>query len=83
MPDEVLTRYGGMDRGVKPSDLRKLVTSAVDNVAFVVDAQSVPILQNIPGNLVITLDRQRIQRILVNLFGCHARRRDHSNLGNS
>jgi len=45
-----------------------LVTSAVDKVALVAEAQSVQIVQNIPGNLVITVDRQRIQRILVNLF---------------
>lgn len=66
--DEVLTRYRGTDRGVEPSDLRKLVSSAVDKVAFVAEAQSVQIVQNIPGDLVITVDRQRVQRILVNLF---------------
>jgi signal transduction histidine kinase len=66
--DEVLTRYTGTDRGVEPSDIRELVTSAVDKVALVAEAQSVQIVQNIPKNLVITLDRQRIQRVLVNLF---------------
>jgi signal transduction histidine kinase len=40
----------------------------VDKVALVAEAQSVQIVQNIPGNLLITVDRQRIQRILVNLF---------------
>jgi len=66
--DEVLTRHRGTERGVEPSDLRKLVTSAVDKVALVAEDQSVQIVQNIPGNLVVTVDRQRIQRILVNLF---------------
>jgi len=47
--DEVLARYRGTDRGVEPSDLRKLVTSAVDKAALVAEAQSVQIVQNIPG----------------------------------
>lgn len=66
--DEVLTRYRGSGRGVEPSDIWGLVTSAVDKVALVAEAQSVQIVQNIPENLVITLDRQRIERVLVNLL---------------
>ena len=52
--DEFLTRYRGTDRGVEPADLRELITSAVDKVALVAEAQSVQIVQNVPGNLVIT-----------------------------
>jgi signal transduction histidine kinase len=66
--DEILTRYRGTARSLEPCDLRELVTSAVDNVALVAEAQSVQIIQNIPDNLVIILDRQRIQRVLINLF---------------
>jgi signal transduction histidine kinase len=66
--DEVLTRYTRTDRGVEPSDLPRLVTSAVDQVALVAEDQSVQIIQNIPEDLVVTVDRQRIQRVLVNLF---------------
>jgi signal transduction histidine kinase len=66
--DEFLTRYRGTERGAELSDIRTLVTSAVDKVAVVAEAQSVQILQSIPGNLMVTVDRQRIQRILVNLF---------------
>jgi signal transduction histidine kinase len=66
--DEVLTRYNGTERRVDPSDLRELVTSAVDKVALVAEAQSVKIIQNIPENLEIAVDRQRIERVLVNLF---------------
>ena len=66
--DEILTRYSGIDRGVGPCDLRELVIGAIDRVALVAEAQSVQIIQNIPDNLVITLDRQRIERVLVNLF---------------
>ena len=40
----------------------------MDKIALVAEAQSVQIVQNVPENLVITLDRQRIQRVLVNLF---------------
>lgn len=66
--EEVLTRYRGADRGVEPSDVGALVTSAVDKVALVAEAQSVQIVQSVPSNLVIILDRQRIERVLVNLF---------------
>jgi signal transduction histidine kinase len=66
--DEVLTRYRGTARGVEPSDLGELVTSAVDKVAMVAEAQSVQITQSVPDELVIMLDRQRIERVLVNLF---------------
>src|SRR5436309_930668 len=44
--DEVLTRYSGTDRGVESSDVRELVTSAVDKIALVAEAQSVQIVQN-------------------------------------
>ena len=66
--DEILTRYKGTDRDLVPCDLRELVVGAIDKVALVAEAQSVEIIQNVPDNLVITLDRQRIQRVLVNLF---------------
>src|SRR5262245_22018231 len=41
--DEVLTRFRGTDKGAEPSDLSEVVTSAVDKVASVADAQSVKI----------------------------------------
>jgi signal transduction histidine kinase len=66
--DEVLTRYRRTDRGVERADFQELVTSAVDKVVLVAEAQSVQIVQSVPENLVIILDRQRIRRVLVNLF---------------
>jgi len=66
--DEVVTRYGGTDRNEELSDLRELVAGAVDKVALVAEAQSVQIVQNIPENLVVTLDPRRIQRVFVNLL---------------
>jgi two-component system, NtrC family, sensor histidine kinase HydH len=66
--DDVLTRFSGTDRGVEPSDLRELIASAVDRIVLVAEAQSVHIVQDVPEDLVIPLDRQRIQRVLVNLL---------------
>jgi signal transduction histidine kinase len=66
--DEVLIRYSGTDRDLESCDLRELVISAMDKVALVAEAQSVQLIQSISDNLVITLDRQRIQRVLINLF---------------
>ena len=66
--DEILTRYSGSDRSAEPCDLRELANNAVDKVALAAEVQSVKIIQNIPENLHITVDRQRIQRVLVNLF---------------
>jgi signal transduction histidine kinase len=66
--DEILTRYNSTDRDLESCDLRELVLGAIDKVALVAEAQSVQIIQNIPESLVIALDRQRIQRVLVNLF---------------
>ena len=67
--DEFLTRCRRKDDdGVESSDLRELVAGAVDKIAFLAESQSVEIVQNVPENLVIAVDRQRIQRIFVNLF---------------
>jgi two-component system, NtrC family, sensor histidine kinase HydH len=66
--DEVLTRFRGGERGAEPTDLGELVASAVDKIALVAEAQSVEIVQNVPQDLVLPLDRQRIQRVLVNLL---------------
>ncbi len=66
--DEFLTRYGGTGEGMESCDIRELVTGAVDRIAAVAAAQSVQIVQNVPENLVLALDRRSIQRVLVNLF---------------
>jgi signal transduction histidine kinase len=66
--DEFLSRYKGMDQVVESCDLAELVTSAVDKIALLAEAQSVRIDQDVPADLVLTLDRRRIQRVLVNLF---------------
>jgi signal transduction histidine kinase len=66
--DEILTRYRGATRGVDSCDVRDMVTSAVDQIALVAEAQSVQIVQNVLEELVIAIDRPRIQRVLVNLL---------------
>jgi signal transduction histidine kinase len=66
--DEFLTRYGGTSRGVEPADLRQLVESAVDKIVVLAETQSVEVIQQVPSHLAIPLDRQRIERVLVNLF---------------
>jgi signal transduction histidine kinase len=66
--EEFLSRYRGADRGTESSDVRELVTSAVDKIALIAESLSVRIVQNVPENLTIAADRQRIRRVLVNLF---------------
>lgn len=66
--DELLSRHRGATGGRKAADLRELVNSAVDKIVVAAEGQSVRIVRNVPENLVITLDRQRIERVLVNLL---------------
>lgn len=66
--DEVLTRYSGAETGVESSNLRELINGAVDRITLVAESQSVQIVQRVPENLAVVLDRQRIRRVLVNLF---------------
>ena len=64
--DEFLNRYRGADKEL--CDLRELVTRAADRIAVLAESQSVQIVQRIPSNLQVAVDRQRIQRVLINLF---------------
>jgi signal transduction histidine kinase len=61
-------RSRGAEKESEPSDVRELVRSAVDNVSVSAESQSVHIEQVVPEGLVITLDRHRLHRVLVNLF---------------
>jgi signal transduction histidine kinase len=51
-----------------PSNLRSLVAEAVDRVAAVAGAQSVVVVQDVPADLVVTMDRGRIGSVLANLL---------------
>jgi two-component system, NtrC family, sensor histidine kinase HydH len=66
--NELLGQYRGSNKGFEPSGLRELIATAVDKIALLAESQSVKIIQSVPENLMIPLDRQRIQRVLVNLF---------------
>ena len=65
--DEFLDRNRG-DRKAQPTDIRELVTSAVDKIAVRAELQSVRIVQVIADGVIIALDRHRIRRVLMNLF---------------
>jgi signal transduction histidine kinase len=66
--DEFISRYIQVDKAAEISDLREVIAGAVAKIAFLAETQSVQIIQNVPENLAIALDRHRIQRALVNLF---------------
>ncbi len=66
--EEFLGRSRGAEKKVEPSDVRELVTSAVDKITVSAELQLVQILQVVPEGLVIALDRHRMQRVLVNLL---------------
>src|SRR5947209_6128069 len=68
MLDELLIRHRGTTVGRNASDIRELANSAVDKIAVAAEAQSVRIVRNVPENLLIPVDRQRIERVLVNLL---------------
>jgi signal transduction histidine kinase len=53
---------------MEPSDIRELVTSAVNQIAVSAESRSVGIVQIVPEGLAIALDRRRISRVLVNLL---------------
>jgi signal transduction histidine kinase len=50
------------------SDVRELITNAVDRIAVSADFQSVRILHAVPGGLLVNLDRHRIHRVVTNLL---------------
>jgi signal transduction histidine kinase len=66
--EECLTRYQHPDSGPEYCGLADLVNGAVQKVALRAHSQSVQIFQNVPKGLLVTIDRQRIQRVFVNLL---------------
>jgi signal transduction histidine kinase len=52
----------------RPSSLRSLVAHSVDRIAAVAEAQSVVVVQDVPADHVVTLDRRRIGSVLNNLL---------------
>ena len=66
--EEFLDLRRSAEKRMEPSDIRELVASAVEKIAVSAEFQSVGIVQAVPEGLVITLDRHRMQRVLVNLL---------------
>jgi signal transduction histidine kinase len=66
--DEFLSRYKGAGTGLECSDLRDVIATAVDQIALFAESQSVEVVQEIPANLKIILDKHRIRQVFVNLF---------------
>jgi signal transduction histidine kinase len=66
--EQCLDRSRCRDRKFEVSDIRDVVTSAVDRIAVSAEFQSVRIVQDVPECLLIAMDRQRIHRVLVNLL---------------
>jgi len=51
-----------------PANLRALVAEAVDRISAVAEAQSVRVVQDVPPDLVVTVDHSRIRSVLANLL---------------
>ncbi len=66
--DEVLSRYRGEGQQIECSDIRQLVSRAVDRISLLAEAQSVQIVQRVPPDVMILVEPRRIERALVNLF---------------
>jgi signal transduction histidine kinase len=66
--DEFLDRSRSGGTVVESSDVRELVRCAVAKIAVSAEFQSVRIVQAVPGDLAVPLDRHRILRVLVNLL---------------
>jgi signal transduction histidine kinase len=68
MIDTLLNRYRTDTPVTEACDLRELIDLAIGRIALAAECQSIQIIQTVPENLVVTLDRQRIQQVFVNLL---------------
>src|SRR5438477_5202119 len=59
--DNFWNRYRETAPAIEPCDVRELIGIAVGKIALAAEFQSVQILQSVPENLVVSLDRPRIQ----------------------
>lgn len=66
--EEFFDRSRRAEKEAELSDVRELVTGAVDKIAVSAEFQSVHIEQVVPEGLAVALDRHRIHRVLVNLL---------------
>jgi signal transduction histidine kinase len=66
--EEFLDRNKGCEMDRQPTDVNALVECAVDTIATSAEFQCVRIAQDVPGSLIVDLDRRRMKRVLVNLL---------------
>jgi len=66
--EALLDHSRGADIRVEPTGLGELVADAVDRIAISAEFQSVEVIQAIPTDLILALDRHRMHRVLVNLL---------------
>ena len=56
------------ERQVSASNVRNLISDAVDRIAPLAEAQSVALVQDVPADLAVLVDRRRIASVFTNLF---------------
>jgi two-component system phosphate regulon sensor histidine kinase PhoR len=56
------------ERQLSPSNVRNLISDAADRIAPLAEAQSVALVQDIPVDLAILVDRRRLASVFTNLF---------------
>jgi len=66
--EQCLDRGRHAERRFEVADLRDVVTGAVERIAVSAEFQSVRIVQNVAAGLLVSMDRLRMRRALVNLL---------------
>jgi signal transduction histidine kinase len=66
--EQCLDRGRYVERRFEVADLRDVVASAVDRIAVSAEFQSVRIVQEVATGLLVSMDRPRMRRVLVNLL---------------
>ena len=66
--DDFFEQYAGVRRPARPTDIRELALRAVERIRERAEAQGVLMLQDLPEGITLSLDRHRIERVLVNVL---------------
>ena len=66
--EQCLDRGRYAERRFEVADLRDVVAGAVDRIAVSAEFQSVRIVQDVAAGLLVSMDRPRMHRVLVNLL---------------
>ena len=65
---DFVDRYRTRESQLHPSEVRCLVALAVERIAAAAEAQSVAVVQDVPADLFVSVDRGRIGSVLANLL---------------